>query len=42
MVWSAVGAQYRALFDEVAAGGVAVAMPGRAAVADDELVAAVG
>jgi glycosyltransferase involved in cell wall biosynthesis len=42
MVWSAVGAQYRALFDEVAADGVAVAMPGRAAVADDELVAAVG
>jgi glycosyltransferase involved in cell wall biosynthesis len=42
MLWSAVGARYRALFDEVAAEATAVAMPGRASVAEDDLVAAVG
>jgi glycosyltransferase involved in cell wall biosynthesis len=46
MLWPAVGARYRALFDEVAADAESdtapVALPGRTAVADGELVAAVG
>jgi glycosyltransferase involved in cell wall biosynthesis len=42
MLWSAVGARYRALFDEVAADASVIAMPAREAIADDELVAAVG